>query len=84
MTEYTKEWLEKNALFGCQQDQCAEEESNHADMFRVFCGKPICEFCYERPDDHPDTSERGRLGPIAWIDLPTFNPFTSIKETVDE
>lgn len=67
------EWLEQNALFGCQVLYCAEEVSYHANMLKLYEGRPICEDCFN------DTPQEDDENHVFWRDLPEFNPFDFIK-----
>ncbi len=67
------EWLKKNALFGCQFEDCATEVSYHADMLKVWEEKPICEECYLQTNNDPENT-------MAWVDLPEFDPFKGLTE----
>lgn len=61
-------WLEQNALFGCQFERCAEQHSYPASMLYVWNDEPICEYCFDEIG-LPEGDE------TTLYDLPPFNPF---------
>lgn len=68
---HDQKWLEANAMFSCQINECREEVSYHAQDLRLHPeGGVICESCYdfECNGTTPD-----------WSDLKDFNPFGESK-----
>ena len=63
--------MNREPMFSCDVEHCAEEVSYPVDMLRSFEGGVYCQGCWE---DNPLMLIVGEEGYIEWGDLPSFVP----------